>query len=611
MSKLKAILAAGAAFLGMASSGAMAQYPIGYEGCGPLQSSDFEANVLLSHTTKSEGAVKHESLHNLIRFDLLKNGDDYDIFYGGFEGVLYRYNAQSKEITTIKNFNTIQGSVGAQYNQGDHGLTGIAFHPNFEENRWLFVFYTPKVSGNQNRVMRLSRFEMSESYELQNEKVLLSMEATTTDQWHSGGDMYFTAQGDLFLQVGDNVADDTRNDSRVSNAAWSSANTANLLGGVVRIHPDSSDVGYAIPKNNFGEYFAPIENNPDYMDTAHVKPEIFAKGQRSNFTATGHPTELIHIWGEVCTDNRWDEINVVNTPVFSGWPFYQGNESLKRTGGSNNRYSHNINDNPVITDVVGANLMDPNSLLKLPKVYQADLVMDTEFNVVMAQALYFYGKGDAIVPGRTFPPNFHETFMFSKRDGFNARIVPIIKNGDNVTAELKDESYEITSLLAQDRFAIFNTMTEAKYGPDGALYIMARGGEYNSPKGMITRIDYKGDCQDPDFFAANHAEIQAAKSSSGNLERYREDFYDPMLYTVGIKDSKFYLNLNAGDKISFDVVNIQGQKLGTFSTQVNGKNKLPLWDGMLASGKKAKSGIYILRYKNLSNGDVFSRTQAL
>ncbi len=53
-----------------------------------------------------------------------------------------------------------------------------------------------------------------------------------------------------------------------------------------------------------------MENNPDYLDTVHVKAEIFTKGSRSNFYSTGHPTDEIHIWGEICSKSQlsYDEV---------------------------------------------------------------------------------------------------------------------------------------------------------------------------------------------------------------------------------------------------------------------------------------------------------------
>ncbi len=601
-----------------------AQYPITHANCGAnatLKASDFKVNYLFTHTGRNDddmkNTLKDTSAQNLIRFDLLKNGDDFDVYYGGFEGILYRYDSQNKKITKIKDFETIQGSVGTtgrkdkKYGGGDHGVTGIAFHPNFEMNRWLFVFYTPKVAKNQNRVMLLSRFEMTPQYTLVNEKVLLTMEATTSDRWHSGGDMYFNAQGDLFLQVGDNVGSDKVVNNKVENAAWTSANTTNLIGGVVRIHPDNSVAGYAIPKGNFGEYFAPFDTQQDYLDTSRVKPEIFAKGQRSNFSSTGHPVELIHIWGEVCTGGNHDEVNIINKPIYGGWPHYQGNARSSRTGGSNNRYKHKLDQIPTLGDSVAGDLVGPKAIQNLPKVYPADMVMDKEFNVVMAQALYYYGRGDSIWSNRTFPPQLHETFIFSRLNGSNARIVPLIKNGGNVTAEKKDATYGVKGLLT-DNTKIFNAMTEAKYGPDGALYVLARGGGYGLPKAILSRIDYVGGCQDQALFDKNQAAFKVAKGTSNQSSRLRAGFYEPPLYSnVSAFDRGVPLYLKAGTALNVEVYNVQGKLIGKSSASVNKSGKVSYWNGALEASKKAQEGIYFLQYRNLQGKLLFSRKQVL
>ena len=158
--------------------------------------------------------------------------------------------------------------------------------------------------------------------------------------------MYFNAQGDLWIQVGDNVPVDGNPNKRTRCAGGTAGNSANLVGSNLRIHPDNSKKGYSIPKGNYGEHFALLENNPQYMDTVHVKPEIYTKGMRSNFYSTGHPTELIHIWGEIGTKNEHDELNVINKPVYGGWPHIQGDRNSSWTGGTGNAYEFSFDDVP-------------------------------------------------------------------------------------------------------------------------------------------------------------------------------------------------------------------------------------------------------------------------
>ena len=434
---------------------------------------------------------------------------------------------------------------------------GIAVHPNFEINRWIFLFYTPSVSNSQNRVHRLSRFELDpNTFAVIKEKVLLRIEATTTDQWHSGGSMDFDAYGDLWIQVGDNVEADGNTSSRRSNAGWASGNTANLIGGVIRIHPDSSDVGYSIPRGNFGEYFAeqfPNNFGTSYMDTNRVRSQIYAKGQRSNFTSGSHPTEQVYVWGEINTGKMWDEINVVNAPVFGGWPIYQGNADTNRAGGSGNRYSYTFeetSDLTVTTDIsqfVG-NLNNQNpdyssTVTTLPPIYNADLGGDVVDNIVYVSDVYYYGEQDSLWTNRTFPPHFHDTFLSGGGGSTNNNVrlesLAFSTDSSSVTAGVRQTNLSTFFAGNSSNSEEFEEMfrgfiPDINFGPDGALYILRRtdSDQYNSStneiRSRLYRVDYTGDCKDLAFFNQNRARVEQRGTERNNVSRYR--FADPAFY---------------------------------------------------------------------------------
>ncbi len=604
--------------------------PIAYPNCQNPTHSEFQQTLLVSHNTVSGANASTEFSRQLIRMDLLynENANDYDIFFGGFEGKLVRYNAEDSSISVIKDFETINGNLDDPYGRGDHGLTGILFHPNFKNNRWIFTFYTPKDSlatHDDDRVMFLTRWELDTNFDLQNEKVLLKIRATTTDRWHSGGSMDFDASGDLWLQVGDNVGADNGARVKNSNAAWASGGTTNLLGASIRIHPDSSDMGYSIPSGNFGEHFSAHFSTVEtlhksiqinYLDTNRVRAQIYAKGQRSNFTSAIHPVEEIFIWGEVNTGNVHDEINLVTDPVFGGWPFFQGSATNNRAGGSNNRYIYDVTTYPNLEsppEVVNDNILDDNDVRILPKPFFAQIV--NLYNVVSVGGLYFYGQGDSVWTNRTFPPHFHETF-YASNTGNGMSLIPIRRDSKKKPTINRNDAYSINNLFTNNgngngNFGGFNS--RMFYGPDGALYILGRGGSYgafNNIKSRIIRVDYTGNCHDQTFFDANKTLVKKKRDSGSDPARYR--FLEESLYTGGptkTLSSQRVSSLVPNQQLTAKVYNIQGQLINIFSSNVSSQGNVTHWNGSLQNGRTIQNGVYFIQYSNLSGQKVLQRKQ--
>src|SRR6185295_3524436 len=142
----------------------------------------------------------------------------------------------------------------------------------------------------------------------------------------SGGSMAFDAYGDLWIGVGSNTGEDggflDERDSTQSEE-WGASSTHGLRGSVLRIHPDNSAKGYAVPAGNFGEYFAAQTGNNQYLDTAKVMPEVYAKGTRNPYSLQVDPVRRWLLFGDVGpeTISAPEEYNLVLHPAFLGWPY--------------------------------------------------------------------------------------------------------------------------------------------------------------------------------------------------------------------------------------------------------------------------------------------------
>ena len=111
---------------------------------------------------------------------------------------------------------------------GESGMLGIAVDPEFNENKFIYLYYTG-TNGN-----RISRFTLDGA--LKNETVLI--DRIPNAQFHNGGRIKFGPDGKLYATTGD-----------ATNSQ--SAQNINSLGGkILRINKDGT-----VPSDNpFGNY---------------------------------------------------------------------------------------------------------------------------------------------------------------------------------------------------------------------------------------------------------------------------------------------------------------------------------------------------------------------
>ncbi|HSY74028.1 MAG TPA: PQQ-dependent sugar dehydrogenase [Dongiaceae bacterium] len=202
----------------------------------------------------------------------------------------------------------------------DSGLLGVAFHPGFATNHFVFVYYTAVKSGTvvgdpntrPNPVLpntyhdRLSRFTLDENgIAIPNSETIL-IDQTNQTVWHDGGGMFFHPQnGFLYLTIGDNSVGD--NDQIINKSLYS---------GVFRIDVDcrGGNISHPIPRQPLNgvttNYFIPNDN--PFVGQSNVLEEFFCLGLRSPHRMTiDPPTGRIFI-GDVGESMR-EEIDVIET----------------------------------------------------------------------------------------------------------------------------------------------------------------------------------------------------------------------------------------------------------------------------------------------------------
>src|SRR5690349_6242161 len=87
--------------------------------------------------------------------------------------------------------------------QGERGLLGIAFDPNFVSNQLVYVYYTATTPAIHNRI---SRFTASGDVALAgSETIIMDLPNLSTATNHNGGAMHFGPDGNLYVAVGENA----------------------------------------------------------------------------------------------------------------------------------------------------------------------------------------------------------------------------------------------------------------------------------------------------------------------------------------------------------------------------------------------------------------------
>lgn len=159
-------------------------------------------------------------------------------------------------------------------------LGTVTVHPNFEENRWVYLFYTYNrgdgsclvdiEAGPRNRC---SRFVMKEDWTIDLEtEIVLFQTSGLEDKIHNGGDMEFGVDGMLYVTTGDAGARAQQ---------WAQKRN-NLHGNIIRLTEDG-----AIPVDNpfTGEGTVRC-NETGETEEGLICQEIFAYGLRNPFRFT-------------------------------------------------------------------------------------------------------------------------------------------------------------------------------------------------------------------------------------------------------------------------------------------------------------------------------------
>ncbi|MEU6414066.1 ThuA domain-containing protein [Microbispora sp. NPDC046933] len=437
------------------------------------------------------------------------------------------------------------------YSGGEDGLLGIALDPDFAKNGYLYIYYSPASANDSdpaNFVNRLSRLTVGPGSQIDRatEKVLLEVPARRLpdEPGHTGGGLAFGPGGNLYLGVGDDVnphsepsggyAPLSERDGTFHDARATSANTNDLRGKLLRIHPES-DGTYSIPEGNM---FAP--------GTPKTRPEIYAMGFRNPFRfSIDRKTGAVGL-ADYSPDNSNDspdtrgpagiaEWNLITEPGFYGWPLCMGNNEPFRdvdyrtnpvTVGPYFDCAKPINDSIRNT---GLTELPPAKPAKMWYGYKRSSVPSVipQGGGLAPMGGPFYDYDPKLQSDTKFPAYYDGKPFFYEWS--RNKMYSIIPNGQGGVEK-------VNPFLPQQQFL---APIDSKFGPEGSMYVLDWGGGFgrDNPNSGLYRVDYISGSRSPTARIiaspdSGQAPLRVRFDGSGSTDpekeqlRYEWDFTD-------------------------------------------------------------------------------------
>lgn len=221
-------------------------------------------------------------------------------------GQIKRVEAEGGEPTLFLDISSLVTANANGNGYTEQGLLGMAFHPDFPENRAFFVNYTD-TRGNT-VVSRYMVNEDGSTIDPDSGRKFFTQEQPFEN--HNGGHMAFGPDGYLYIALGDggSAYDPQKNGQ----------NLETLLGKILRLDVDD-ETGYVVPADN------PFVNGGGL-------PEIWASGVRNPWRFSFDRATGDLYMGDV-GQGLWEEVNFQAADSAGGenygWSGYEGNHVLQ------------------------------------------------------------------------------------------------------------------------------------------------------------------------------------------------------------------------------------------------------------------------------------------
>jgi glucose/arabinose dehydrogenase len=191
---------------------------------------------------------------------------------------------------------------------GERGLLSLVFHPDYENNRYFFVYYNNAAGG-----INIDRFQTlannANQADAATQTNIMTIVKPVTFSNHNGGKLNFGADGHLYFGLGDGGdGGDPRNFAQRGDSLW---------GKMLRINVDNFTTPpyYSIPADN------PFIADPNVLD------EIFSFGLRNPWRWSFDKLNG-NVWIADVGQNAREELSMLSPAQANGanygWRCYEG-----------------------------------------------------------------------------------------------------------------------------------------------------------------------------------------------------------------------------------------------------------------------------------------------
>ena len=427
------------------------------------------------------------------------------------------------------------------YTHDEDGLQTVAIDPNFNENKWVYVYYSPRlntpvddpstpgvnegdapVTSNDPTVWdkfkgynQLSRFKFVEEptphLDLDSEQQILRVDVDRGACCHVAGKVKFDGKGLLYLITGDDTnaggSDNFTpiNESPTQGPAYdaqrSSANTNDLRGKVLRIKVKENGT-YTIPNGNL------FPESEDYDNK--TRPEIFLMGLRNPFRFDVDASGRVYV-ADYSPDSRvssptrgpegtgrWFSTNKAGN---YGWPYcfspslpYIDYDFATRTSKQPFNCGAPVNDSPRNT---GRTVLPAVQQPQLWYTYEARTPCPGAYLQNPPTACDF--KWPVLGTGGV-GPHGGPIYKYDPENPSEVKFPEYYNNAVVFGEFTRDKMFMMRTdgkgnLLGVEQFLpgfVFDNPMEMEFGPDGTLYVLEYGDGFfrANPDAQLSMIRY-------------------------------------------------------------------------------------------------------------------------
>ena len=471
-------------------------------------------------------------------------------------GTIHQYDPKTKKVKLVTTL-PVMGNRGSgdELVKNEEGLVGMTLDPNFAENGWVYAYWMPHSSINRDtRVGKrtISRFTYNattQTIDQGTRKDLLAWDAQIHSCCHSGGGMAFDKDGNLYVGSGDNNSSEGSNGYSGNNwtkdwqglsfqdARRTAGNSNDLNGKIIRIHPEPDGTA-TIPAGNLF---------PEANDVGNkTRPEIYVMGVRniSRLAIDPETNWLTAAWVGPDAQSpspelgpaKYETATIITEAGNHGWPYCMGNKQPYRDRSSSDAavltgwYDC---DNPVNTSPRNTGLVNlppvkknmiwyapggggpvfpnrPNS--SVPTYNAADATYTQPYLTGGCQAImdgptYHYDRVDTD-SGVAWPKYWDDKWFIGDNCNAQNRIAVTVDPAGVPTQQPPAFAESLRQIIpGGGGDTKLQSWMDAKFGPDGALYMLDYGSGFFSldQNQKLIKISYTGGGATPAPAATNVA----------------------------------------------------------------------------------------------------------